>query len=1052
MKKLLLLFAIMLAFSAHTFAQSRTITGTVMDEVGNAISNASVLIKGTTIGTSTNDVGHFSVNVPTGRNILVFSAVGMSEKEVSIGSQTNLSVSMSQVTGAMDEVVVVAYGTQRRGDIIGSIAKIGSEKLEDRLTTNITQALAGAAPGISATSGSGQPGSGAAIRLRGFGSISASSAPLYVVDGVPFSGNVADINPQDIESISILKDASSSALYGARAANGVVMITTKRGKLGTPQISINATTGFSERGIKEYKTLDIFQYYPVVWEAYKNSLIYRTTGALTPENAAIKASADIAGLLVYNPFNVNSGDIVKTDGTMNSSAQLLYNDFDWFGAMSRRGKRNDVSMNVSANTGKTDYLFSLNYLRDEGFVIGSNYKRFTGRINVNTQVKEWLKTGLNLSGVLANSNQANTGTSNSIVNPFNFARGIGPIYPIHAFDATGKPILQIDGTQWYDYGLHPGGVNRPQGAYQGRNLVYETMLNTNKFNRNGTTSRAYAEINLLKNLKFTTNIGLDLVNYRSDIYQNNIVGDGVTSGGYAEKSSYVDKGITFNQLLNYNKSIKNHNIDGLLGHESYSYDRNSLSASKKTQIVAGNIEFPNFVVLDEIGSFVDKYRTEGYFGRINYNFDNKYFLTGSYRRDGSSKFSPKARWGNFYSFGGSWAIMRESFMQGLDWLSDLKLRASFGEVGNDGLLDEDGNDSYYNYKAYYSLGLNNATEPGVVLTSLPNPDLAWEVNKTLNFAIDFGLFKNRIAGTIEVFQRGSSNLLFSVPLGLSSPVTTINKNIGSMNNKGIEINLIGSIIKTDNTGWDMTINFTTLKNKITKMPEESPYIISGTKRLEVGRDLYAFYLRDWHGVDPADGSQLYYKLPTATTDLRIINKDTLTTNPSNARYSYVGSAIPKFFGSIENTVKYKNLSLSFLLNYQVGGKYYDGTYGGLMTVSSSYGGAIHQDALNAWKKTGENAAIPRLDVANSSFANASSSRWLIDASYLNIRTASLSYRIPSRWLQQIKIQNAKIFLAGENLYMFAKRQGLNPTESFTGTNSNVYIPNRVLSIGANVTL
>ena len=1047
MRKLLMLTTVLM-YSICIMAQEKTVTGKVTDEKDNTpLSGVSVSVKGTTIGTTTGTDGTFSLTVPETAKALHFTLVDYTEVEVLLAGKTNFTLTMASASKALSEVVVVAYGNQKKESITGSVAVIGSEQLQTRLATNISQALAGAAPGISATSGNGQPGSSAAIRIRGFGSVNASNSPLYVVDGFPYEGFIGDLNTNDIESITLLKDASSTALYGARAANGVVMITTKKGKKGAPKINITASTGISQRGIAEYDRVGTMDYYPVMWQALKNSLMYPASGTGQTEAAAsLQASNTIASQLIYNPFNVTNTTIVGTDGKLNPNASLLYNDFDWFSPISKNGKRNEVAFNTSSKLDKTDYFVSFNYLKDEGFVMKSDYERISARINLNTQLKDWLRSGLNLSGVFVTSNQASAGDDNtsSIINPFVFARGIGPIYPVHAFTATGTPVLDANGAQVYDYGIHAGAINRPQGAFPGRHVIYETELNKNVSTRNSLIGRTFLEGTFAKYFTATVNLGVDMNNVRSLSFQNKIVGDGVTAGGTSSRSSNEYRTVSMNQLINYKRKYAGvHEVGLLLGHENQWVDETYFSGNRRGMNLDGNYELVNFVTLNGVTGNIDMLRRDAYFSRLNYAYSNKYFLDVSYRRDASSRFAPQSRWGNFYSVGASWYIIRESFMKDVEWLSDLKIRAAYGTVGNDAL------GSYYAYQALYGLGWNNAAEPGALASSLVNEDLTWEVNKTTSLGIDFGFLKNRITGTLELFDRGSSELLFDVPQGLSSVVTTRTENIGSMSNKGIELQLNADVIKTKNFKWELQVNATSLKNKIKKLPNGQP-ITSGTKRLEEGRDIYAFYLRQFYGVDPNDGASLYAALPGITTGYRISAKgDTVVTNPTNARFGYSGSAIPKYFGSVSTTFNYKGFSVSGLFNYQIGGKFYDGNYAGLM--SPGYGRSLHADALNSWKTPGDLSGIPRVDIASTGNINAQSSRFLIDASYISLRNMTVAYAFGKTLLSKIKCDQMKVYLSGENIFVASKRKGLNPAESFNGTNSNIYVPNRIISAGINLT-
>ncbi|MCB0776112.1 MAG: SusC/RagA family TonB-linked outer membrane protein, partial [Chitinophagaceae bacterium] len=657
-------------------------------------------------------------------------------------------------------------------------------------------------------------GSSAAIRIRGFGSVNASSSPLYVVDGFPYGGYIGDINTNDIESITLLKDASSTALYGARAANGVVMITTKKGKAAAPKVNMFINTGFSERGIPEYDKVGAYQYYPLIWQAMKHGQMYPVSGTGQSEAVAAQYATDnVATQLVYNPFGVPNNQVVDVNGVMNPNASLVYNDLDWYSPLERNGMRNEVGFNLSSKANKTDYFFSINYLNDKGFVIKSDFQRVNARLALNTQVKDWLKTGVNLTSSIVNSNQAAGDGSNTFINPFVFARGMGPIYPVHAFTATGDPILDDFGNQWYDYGQHPGSINRPSGASPGRHIIYETLLNDRRQRRNNIIGRTYAEAKFLRYFTLTANLGIDLNNFRSQTYQNRIVGDGVTGGGTASRVSNEFRTISLNQLLNYNQTFGDHEVTVLVGHESIETRDEYFSGSRRAQNLDGNIELANFVTISGVDGELRELRREAYLSRINYAFKNRYYLDVSYRRDASSRFYENTRWGNFYSFGASWSIMKESFMQNVKWLTDLKLRASYGSVGNDGL------DTYFEYQPLYSLGWNNAGEPGALYAKLYNPDLTWEVNYTKTVGVEFGILKNRISGTIEYFHRGSKKLLFEVNLGPSAVVPTIVENIGAMYNNGIEVQLNFEVLKAKVFNWDLQFNITSYKNKITRMPD-----------------------------------------------------------------------------------------------------------------------------------------------------------------------------------------------------------------------------------------
>ncbi|MFD1769533.1 SusC/RagA family TonB-linked outer membrane protein [Sphingobacterium suaedae] len=1055
-QKLLSFIFVLTCLIGQSFAQNRQVSGKVTSTTdGSPISGVSVSVVGTSTGTQTDNQGNYSIDVPTSAT-LSFSYIGFVSQRVAVGNQSVINIQLVDENSTLDEVVVVAYGTAKRSEVTGSIATISSEDLSKRTVTNVSNALAGMAPGISVSSGNGQPGTGANVRLRGFGSMSASSAPLYVVDGAVFDGNIGDLNAEDIESMSILKDATSAALYGSRAGNGVIMITTKKGR-GAPKLSASITQGISERGIKEYETVGIMDYYPTVFQAVKHSRMYPAsgTGALSEADAIQAALNSVKNSLVYNPFNVADNEILTADGKMNPNAGLKYDDFNWFDAIQRTGKRTDANVNFSGSAEKSDFYVSLGYLNDQGYILNSDFKRFNGRINVNSQLKEWLKAGVNISAASSTGSlavDASTGNASSFVNPFSFIRGLGPIYPVHAYDhASGEPIYDaVTGEHYYDYGMHPGALNRPNGASPGRHVIYETILNNRLNRRTVLGGRGFLEVKFLKDFTFTPSVSVDLTNRNFDYNWNKKVGDGVSYNGLGSDENDLIRSYTFNQVLSYRKSLDLHNISALVGHENYDYSFSRRTATKVGQITSNISEFDNYVTPYSAGGYKHVNRLESYFAKASYNYDEKYFIDGSVRTDGSSIFQKENRWGTFFSLGGAWAISKESFLKDVSWINDLRLKTSYGQVGNNNLLDADGNRIYFGYQALYNLGYSNGGLPGTILYSLANPELTWESSNTFNLGLNFGLFENRLRGEFEFYKRGSDELLMSVPNPLSSAVSSQFRNVGSMYNTGFEISISGDIIKNENFVWTLTKNLTTFKNEITKMPAETPTIISGTKKREVGKDYYAFWLRQYAGVDPTDGASLYIPVDgTAPAQLREVNGVNYVTNQNFAKFDYSGSAIPDVMGSVLNSFSYKDLSLSFLLTYQIGGKIYDSQYASLMSTNS-FGKSYHVDALNAWRTDNKGSDIPRLDQANSANINAASTRWLIDASYLSVRNVNLSYRLPSSWMKKIDMSSARVFFTGENLALYSKRQGLNPTEAFDGTNSTTFLPTRMFSLGLSV--
>ena len=1042
MKKLtLFLICLLLIGSQIVNAQVRSISGTVTSaEDGSSIPGVSIIVKGTTLGTITNIDGVYTIDVPSDAQAIIFSFVGMKSVEKPISGLVVSAALEADILG-LDEVMVIAYGSSKKGAFTGSAAQVNSDKIELRPVTNITKAIEGAAPGIQVTAGDGQPGSGQSIRVRGFGSYSASNDPLYVVDGVPFSGSISSINTNDIESLTVLKDAASTALYGNKAANGVVLMTTKKGKSGKGQLSVNISNGVVTRSQPEYELLGPDDYYPIMWESYRNSLTSTGTDLTTANQ---KATTDIINHLRYNPYNVPNDNIVGTDGKLNPGAKLIYaDDLDWLGAIMRTGKRQNYDISFQGGDSKSDYYASLGYLDEKGYIVNSDFQRISARANINFKATDWFKTGLNISGTTSKAQQAQTAGSSSFVNPIRFTRQMGPIYPIHEHDATtGAYILDDNGEKKYDLN-----DNRPSGASTGRHIVAEIEMNKDDDEITSLGAKSYGEITFMPGLVLTLNASIDQRHWYESGFENKLVGDGAP-GGRANRNYYRRTVKNYNQLLNYTKSVENHNFKALLAHESYDYTNNVFNGYR-TQIIAdGNTELINFVTTTGLDSYTDTYRSEGYFGRLDYDYNGKYFISGSYRKDGSSKFSENNRWGDFWSISGAWRLDQESFIQDLTWIDMLKFRGSYGEVGNDAGI------GFYAYQALYALDWNNQSESGYVQDKLQADALVWESNNSFDAGLEFGLF-NRLFGTIEFYHKISENLLFGVPLPVSSGIDEQDKNVGTLYNQGIELSISYDLIDQNDFKWNINANATTLHNEFTKLPGDTPEkpaeIINGSKKLMKGHSIYDYWLKEWAGVDSNDGAALYRADSYSPDDsnIRMMGGDTLTTDQNNARFFYAGTAIPDLYGAVTNTFTYKDFELGFMFTYQIGGEVLDYNYQSVMSPGS-YGSSKSLDILNRWQKPGDVTDIPRMDVGEVTNFNATSSRWLTDASFLNLRQINFSYNIPKNAVSRLGMSSARVYLSGENLWLLNARKGMNVQQNFSGTTSNVYTPSRVITLGLNV--
>ena len=1061
MRKLFLTLSAMFFLLINVMAQNRTITGKIADKDGNPLQNVSVTVKNSKVGTTTGSDGSYSLSVPSNARTLVFSYVGFQQTEVAIGTKSNITVSLASDDKSLEEVVVVAYGTVKKEALTGSVGTIKAQAFEDRPISNITKAIEGAIPGVITTTGSGAPGSALSIRVRGFGSVNATSDPLFVVDGIPYIGSTSNINPTDVESITVLKDAASTALYGSRAANGVVIITTKKGQKGRNNVSVRGVQGVSTRGLPEYERLNAFQYYPIMREAYRNSLVYPATGIGITRDSANKVASgfttrpSIVNLLGYNPFNVPGNRIVRLDGTINPDAQLLYpDDLDWSRDVARNGTRKDYSINFNGGSEKSDYFLSMGYVKEDGFAIATDLERYTTRLNVNIQPKKWLKTGLNISANYTTGNTVSEG--GFVVNPFAFSRTMGPIYPVFAHNmTTGAFVLDGSGNKIYDLGsfaptplgLANGIPNRAGGGQPGRHALAEAVLNENKFRRTSVGGRSSTEVTFLKNFKFTNNVGVDFESEAVDGYENQLVGDGAPAGR-SSRDAFSSYNLVLTQLLNYTKKFGDHRVEVLVAHESLKQKDYAVGGFKQAQIVAGITEFSNFTTINSATSSVDTRSIESYFSRAYYDYKGKYNLSASVRRDGNSRFAPESRFGTFFSAGANWNIDKENFLKSITWINALRLKTSYGEVGNaDGI-------GLYAFQGLYNL-LPNANEPGIVQSQSQaffNPQLTWETNKQSDVSLDFGLFKNRISGSIGYYNRVSEDLLFSVPLPLSSGQLSITQNTATMYNRGIEAQLSVDAVRSRDFIANLNINVSTVKNKITKMPPTSQEIISGTKKLAVGHSIFDYWLRTFYGVDPADGAALYYAVNTAPLATRrlVTNKngdvDTLTTSVSNGRFEYNGTAIPDLYGSFTPSITFKEFTLSALFTFQMGGKTYDAVYQTLMS-SGTFGRALHKDILGRWKNPGDITNLPRLDNGRLTDHDATSSRWLTDASYLNIRTVNLAYNFSKSLLSKFRVNNGQFFVSAENVAFFSKRRGMNNSQAFSGVTSNGYPPARILTAG-----
>ncbi|WP_308760607.1 TonB-dependent receptor [uncultured Bacteroides sp.] len=1045
-RKLMLLLACLFVGIGLVTAQTQKVTGVVIsEEDGQPVIGASVLVKGTQIGAITGVDGDFTLpNVPSSAKTLVISYIGMQTQEVAI--KPHVRVIMHSDSELLDEVMVVAYGTAKKSSFTGSASTIDNKKLELRPITNVTKGLEGQSTGVLTTSGSGQPGESASVVIRGYGSINASKSPLYVVDGIPFDGSLSSINPSDIETMTVLKDASAGALYGARGANGVVMITTKKGKEGKTQVNWRSTVGWSSRAIKEYDMVDQKEFTQLTYEALRNGYVFNSGYSWSDAEAAARGRlGSTLGGELYNPFKNYAWDniINPETGMVQADAQAVWNE-RWLDAVQRdNALRHEHQLSLNGGNEKTKYMFSLGYLNEDGILEATAFQRYSARANISSTVTEWFTANLNTS--LAHSLQNFSdydGTSTS--NVWYSAQFVSPLFPMYVKDINGNNILGENGKPQLNYGED----GRP-GSYNDYNPL-GGLLDDKADVKNDVASLRSAltfgsdndNFGVFKGLKLALNFGVDYRNQLQKAYMNMHHGNQATAGGLLMKYNTRMQSYTFNQLLTWNRSFGLHNFDVMAGHEFYAYKYEYMNAGK-TNLVDGILELRPGTTLYSADSYTNNYRIESWLGRFNYNFDEKYYFSASLRTDGSSRFYKDNRWGTFWSVGGNWRISKEAFMEDVTWLNNLSLKVSYGQQGNDNILNSLGYSDYYLWQSLYSLNWANSNQIGGMISSLENREVSWEKNANLNIGIEASLFDSRLSINAEYYNKKTTDMLLSYPMATSTGFNGYNANVGNMRNSGFEFEVKGTPIKTNDFTWELTWMGSTVKNKVLKLTAESPEIISGNYSIKEGNPLYTFYMAKSAGVDPATGAQLYWiydKDENGNITNERVSSDYAAA--ANSKY-YLGSRIPDLYGSIGTNLSWKGIDLSVLATYSIGGKIYDSLYTGSMN-NQYYNQTWNKHALRRWQKPGDVTDVPRVEVGGKYTVN---DRFLVDASYFAIKNVTLGYTLPKSWLNKAKLNSVRVFGSVDNLALFTHLQGMDPQYNFTGQTNYSYTPNKTWSLG-----
>ena len=1061
-RKLILLLACLFVGIGLVTAQTQKVTGVVIsEEDGQPVVGASVLVKGTTLGTITDVDGNFNLsNVPSSAKTLQISYIGMQTQEVVI--KPKLKIVLKSDTEVLDEVIVTAYGTSTKGTFTGSASVMKADKIEKRQVSNVSNALAGAVAGVQILSDNGQPGESAKVRIRGVGSINAGMEPLYVVDGVPYDGDLSSINSADIETMTVLKDAASTALYGARGANGIIMITTKRGTSGKARINFDAKWGANSRAIKTYDVMTSPKNY--IETAYQSIYNSQISLGYSPEDANIRANkilpSEASGGLGYQVYTTAPGELlVGSNGKLNPNATLGYSDGqyyytpdNWADETFQNNLRQEYNLSASGGSDKGTYYFAFGYLDDQGVISGSGFKRLNGRFKGDYKLYSWLKIGANVSYVNTESRYPGDQDANATAssgNAFYIANNMAPIYPLYVRGAD-KQILLNNGRKVYDYGDGQS-TNFSRSFMSIANPSGDLIYNKREYLSDVINANWFAEITPITGLTISARYGLNIDNTRQNEMGNAYMGQSASYGGTAYQAAIRTYGFDQQYVANYQFALKDvHHFDVTAGYDGYSYEYTLLEGSGQNLYNPESFYLGNVIDKFTIGGKKDLYSTKGFFGRVNYSYNDTYFGNVSYRRDASSRFAPENRWGNFWSASVAWMLTRESFMEDITWVNMLKFKASFGQQGNDdilypGVLLEK---NYYPWLDQYKMTGANGTFADGTLLYKGNPDITWETSTSYNIGADFGLFNNKLNGSIEYFGRKSKDMLYNRPTAGSLGYTAVPMNVGSMTNSGVEIDLNYQIMANKKFNWSVNLNATFVKNKINKLhPDLNGKLIDSDRIYEEGESMYRMYLVDYAGVDEKTGEALYW----AKDD----NGNAIKTSEYSTAENYkvaTGDMMPTVYGGLGTTFEAYGFDASIQLSYQLGGKIYDTGYRRLMHggASSSAGWNWHKDIYNAWTPENPTSNIPRLN-ASDKYTNSASTRWLTSSDYLSINNITVGYTLPQQLVKKVMLDKVRVYFTADNVALISARKGLDPRQSYISATTALYTPIRTISGGISLT-
>ena len=994
---------LLIILQSVSFAQNITVKGRVTDASnGEPIPAASVVIDGTTTGVMADLNGNYSISAPSG-SVLAISSIGYDTQLVPVNGRTAIDVALQASSEFLDDVMVVAYGTAKKSSYSGSASMVRAEELAAKPVASVEQALQGKVAGLQVSTASGQPGASTSFRIRGTGTLNASAEPLYVIDGVAttnasYSQNAASanttagilstINPQDIESITVLKDAAAASLYGSRAANGVVIITTKSGKAGSGHVNFTAQVGVASVP-RNYSMLSSADYYKKAFNAY-----------IADGDDYLAANQKAQGLTSWNPYNVDVP--LDASGNVVNGARIII-DTDWQKEVLTPGITQDYNLSFSGGTDKVSYFVSGGYFDQKGTAPTARYTRYSGKASVDAQVNSWFKGGANVifSYAMQNSEVGQSAGASPLYNALTFPNAV----PVYKVDNNGNYVLDGNGEKQYNW-------SNP--VARDFNPLAIPNLNINKANTARLFASFYAEVKFMEGLTARTVFSPDYVSVYDTSYWNKYHGDGPAYAGRGTKTQTSDLMFTSTTTLNFNRTFaEKHNVSAMAGYEFWKSRRNYFNGAATNFAFDFMTELAGAGSIQSLTSYYNDAVLMSYLGHAEYNFDEKYFLSASFRRDGSSVFGADRKWGNFFSVGASWRLIKEDFIRSADWISDLKLRASYGTSGNNAGLGR-----------YQSLGLwvaaNNyqyGNNAGLGHESLSNAELGWEKQKMLNIGLDFGFLRNRITGSVEFFNKTSDDLLYEYPLpashgvaGYYDQISSVMMNLAKVKNQGVEVVLNGTPVQTRDFSWDINFNFSYNADKILDLAGDDDITMSDTKKIwKIGHSQYEFYLPTWMGVDPANGDPLWKSGNGTTNDYSV------------ADYDLQGRATPWGFGALTNSLSWKGLNFSFMFYYNLGGKVYDSLYATIMHDGNDPGKNLHQDALNAWTPTNTKTNVPRYSNNNDNQSNSPSTRFLYDATYLKLKNVSLSYTLPANVVKKLgPISGIRLYVNVDNLFTVFK--------------------------------